>query len=182
MNTESRNNEATLQQRNILTTVASTFTISRMIRYTDVEKRLEKQFDADIKSLKQNYARQNELLPAVVEFNDLEREAKTREDRARRVIELLGDDQFADTRKEMLAGKDVSKEVVITTNDDSPLWEAMRTVLEQVGELQVIDLQDVLLHFKKKVTRQAIESALGAHKEMFQTVVRNRDKFVSLKR
>jgi hypothetical protein len=153
-----------------------------MVRYKDIEKRLEQQHSADIKGLKQNYARQNELLPAVVEFNDLEREAKAREDRARRVIELLGDDKFADTRKEMLEGKDVSKEVVITTTDDSPLWESMRTILEQAGELQVIDLQDTLLHFGKKVTRQAIESALGAHKEMFQTVVRNRDKFVSLKR
>jgi hypothetical protein len=153
-----------------------------MVRYKDVEKRLEQQWDADVKSLKQNYARQNELLRYVVEFNDLEREARIREDRARRVIELLGDDNFSDTRKEMLEGKDVSKEVVITTNDDSPLWEFMKTVLEQTGELQVVDLQDALLHFGRKVTRQAIESALGAHKEAFQTVVRNRDKFVSLKR
>jgi shikimate kinase len=105
-----------------------------------------------------------------------------REDRARRVIELLGEEKFADTRKEMLEGKDVSKEVVIATNDDSPLWEFMKTILEQTGELQVVDLQDTLLHFGRKVTRQAVESALGAHKETFQTVVRSRDKFVSLKR
>jgi len=182
MHNESRNNEATNQSRNILTDVANVFIIGRMVRYSDVEKRLEQQYDADTKNLKKNYARQNELLPAVVEFRDLEREAKAREDRARRVVELLGPDKFTDTRRDMLSGKDVSREIVVTTDDDSPLWEAMLTVLEQATELQVIDLQDTLLHFGKKVTRQAIESALGAHKETFHTVVRNREKFVSLKR
>jgi hypothetical protein len=182
MDTEVRNTEATRHQIRALTRVSVGFSISRMVRYKDIEKRLEQQWGADIKSLKENYARQNELLRYVVEFNDLQREARLREDRARRVIELLGDDNFADTRKEMLEGKDVSKEVVITTNDDSPLWEFMKTILEHAGELQVVDLQDTLLHFGRKVTRQAIESALGAHKEAFQTVVRNRDKFVSLKR
>jgi hypothetical protein len=182
MNTEERNIEATLHHIKTLTYVADSFSVSRMVRYKDVEKRLDQQWAADTKSLKENYARQNELLPYVVEFNDLEREARMREDRARRVIELLGEEKFADTRKEMLEGKDVSKEVVIATSDDSPLWEFMKTILEQTGELQVIDLQDTLLHFGRKVTRQAIESALGAHKEAFQTVVRNRDKFVSLKR
>lgn len=182
MNTESRNGEATIDHKNTLTRVHSSFTVSGMVRYKDIEKRLGQQYNADVKSLKQNYARQNELLGYVIEFRDLEREAKSREDRARRVIELLGDDEFADTRKEMLDGVDVSREVVITTNDESPLWEAMQTVLEQAGELQVVDLQDTLLHFGRKVTRQAIESALGAHKETFHTVLRNRDKFVSLKR
>ena len=182
MHTEVRNTEATHTQKNILTSIASPFSLTGMVRYKDIEKRLGQQYNADIKSLKQNYARQNELLGYVIEFRDLEREAKSREDRARRVIEMLGDDEFEDTRKEMLNGIDVSKEVVITTNDESPLWEAMQTVLEQTGELQVVDLQDTLLHFGRKVTRQAIESALGSHKETFHTVVRNRDKFVSLKR
>jgi CBS domain-containing protein len=182
MDTEVRNSEATHGRKHRLTHVASSFSVTHMVRYKDIEKRLGQQYNSDVKSLKQNYARQNELLGYVIEFRDLEREAKSREDRARRVIELLGDEEFADTRKEMLNGVDVSKEVVITTSDESPLWEAMQTLLEQTGELQVVDLQDTLLHFGRKVTRQAIESALGSHKEAFHTVVRNRDKFVSLKR
>ncbi len=182
MNTEARNIDATHTLRKVLTSVASVYYGRGMVRYSDIEKRLAQQYNADAKSLKKNYARQNELLSAVMEFNDLEREAKLREDRMRRSIELLGDDNFEDTRKALLAGEDVSREIVTTVNDDSPLWESMRTILEQVPELQVVDLQDALLHFGKKVSRQAIESALGAHKETFHTVVRNRDKFVSLKR
>jgi uncharacterized membrane protein YgaE (UPF0421/DUF939 family) len=153
-----------------------------MLRFADITKRLTKQFDADDKSLRANYAKQNKLLAAVLEYRDLENEAKVREDRMRRVIELLGDENFEDTRKDLLAGKDVSKVISVNTDDSSPLWEAMRTILEQVSELQVVDLQDALLHFGRKSSRQAIESALASHKETFETRTRNRDKFVSLKR
>jgi hypothetical protein len=178
MNAESRNSEST----NLLTRVASKCTLNSVIRFADIEKRLNQQYDADAKSLKANYARQNKLLPAVIEFRDLEREAKDREDRMRRVIELLGEEKFDDTRKELRAGNDVSRMIAVNVDDDSPLWETMRTILEQAGELQVIDLQDALLHFGKKASRQAIESALASHKETFETRTRNREKFVSLKR
>jgi hypothetical protein len=178
MNTEIRNIDST----NNLTGVASKCTLGPVIRFADLEKRVERQYDTDAKALRANYARQNKLLAAVQEYRDLENDAKAREDRMRRVIELLGEEKFSDTRREMLKGKDVSKEIVVSTGDDSPLWEAMRTIVEQMSEAQVIDLQDALLHFGKKASRQAIESALASHKETFETKVRNREKFVSLKR
>jgi hypothetical protein len=178
MNTEKRNNDST----NNLTGVASVCTMGSVIRFADIEKRLGQQYNADAKSLKANYARQNKLLPAVTEFRDLEREAKVREDRMRRVIELLGEENFDDTRKELLAGNDVSQMIAVNIDDDSPLWETMRTILENTSELQVVDLQDALLHFGRKASRQAIESALASHKETFETKTRGREKFVSLKR
>jgi hypothetical protein len=178
MNPEQRNTDST----NNLTVVASMCNDAPMVRYSDIEKRLDQQYNADAKYLKANYARQNKLLSAVLEFHDLEREAKIRDDRMRRTIELLGEDKFEDTRKDLLAGRDVSKVISVTTGDSSPLWEAMRTIVEHVPEIQVVDLQDALLHFGKKVSRQAIESALASHKETFETKVRNREKFVSLKR
>ncbi len=63
-----------------------------------------------------------------------------------------------------------------------PLWLAMKAIVEQTTEVQVVDLQDALEYFKIKASRQAIESALASHKETFETKVRNREKFVSLKR
>jgi hypothetical protein len=95
---------------------------------------------------------------------------------------LLGEDKFEDTRRELLKGKDVSKEIVTITDEKLPLWVAMRAIMEQVTDLQVVDLQDVLEYFKIKASRQAIESALASHKETFETKTRGRDKFVSLKR
>jgi hypothetical protein len=153
-----------------------------VIRFADIEKRLDQQYNEDARQLKRNYSEQNKLRPSVIRFNDLEREAKAREDRMARVVMLLGKDKFEDTRRELLKGKDVSKEIVTITDEKLPLWVAMRAIMEQVTDLQVVDLQDVLEYFKIKASRQAIESALASHKETFETKTRGRDKFVSLKR
>jgi hypothetical protein len=153
-----------------------------VIRFADIEKRLDQQYNEDARQLKRNYSEQNKLRPSVIRFNDLEREAKAREDRMARVVMLLGKDKFEDTRRELLKGKDVSKEIVTITDEKLSLWVAMRAIMEQVTDLQVVDLQDVLEYFKIKASRQAIESALASHKETFETKTRGRDKFVSLKR
>ena len=58
----------------------------------------------------------------------------------------------------------------------------MQAIVEQAGEIQVIDLQDTLEYFDVKTSRQAIESALASHKETFETKTRGREKFVLLKR
>jgi hypothetical protein len=81
-----------------------------------------------------------------------------------------------------LAGEDVSKKVTVYVDEKLPLWLAMKAIVEQATELQVVDLQDALEYFKIKASRQAIESALAAHKETFETKVRSREKFVSLRR
>ena len=153
-----------------------------VIRLADLEKRLEQQYNEDVKYLRKNYSEQNKLRASVLRFQDLEREALVREDRMQRVILLLGEEKFEDTRRELLAGKDVSKEIVVFVDDKLPLWLAIRAIVEQVTEIQVVDLQDALLHFGKKASRQAIESALASHRETFETKTRSREKFVSLKR
>jgi hypothetical protein len=153
-----------------------------MIRFADIEKRLDQQYREDAKQLKKNYSEQNKLRPAVLRFSDLEREAKAREERMARVVMLLGEESFEDTRRELLKGMDVSKEITTNTPEKLPLWLAMKAVIEQVSELQVVDLQDALTHFGIIASRQAIESALASHKETFETKVRSRDKFVSLRR
>lgn len=152
-----------------------------MIRFADVRKRLEQQFSEDEKYLRKNYVEQTRLRPTVLRFHDLEREAKSREDRLQRIASLVGEDKFADTRRELLNGIDVSKQIAFD-DGDVPLWLAIKAIVEQVSEIQVIELQNTLNYFGKKSSRQAIESALAAHKETFNTVVRSREKFVSLKR
>jgi hypothetical protein len=177
MNTQVRNSDST----NNLTQVASKCIVASM-RFVDIEKRLDQQYTEDAKQLRKNYSEQNKLRPSVVRFHDLEREAKTREERMARIIKLLGENKFGDTRRELLKGEDVSKEITVYVDDKLPLWLAMKAVIEQATEMQVVDLQDALEYFKVKASRQAIESALASHKETFETKVRNRDKFVSLKR
>ncbi|HUA16126.1 MAG TPA: hypothetical protein VMG31_12580 [Verrucomicrobiae bacterium] len=153
-----------------------------MIRFADIAKRLNQQYDEDDKQLLKNYSEQNALRPSVIRFHDLEREAKAREERMARIISILGDEKFDDTLKDLRRGEDVSKKIAVNTYERLPLWMAMQAILEQTGEILVIDLQDALEYFKMKASRQAIESALASHKEIFETKMRTGDKFVSLKR
>jgi hypothetical protein len=153
-----------------------------MIRFADIERRLAQQYNEDVRRLRKNYSEQNKLRPSVLRYHDLEREAKAREERISRIIMLSGEQEFEDVRRALLKGDDVSKEIVTLTDDKLPLWLAMKAIVEQVTELQVVVLQDALEYFKIKASRQAIESALASHKETFETKTRGRDKFVSLKR
>jgi len=178
MQTEKRNTEST----NSLTEVDFGFTIPRVIRFADIAKRLSQQYDEDDKQLRKNYSEQNLLLPSVVRFQDLEREAKDREERMARIITLLGEEKFADTLTDLRKGEDVSRKISVNLYKKLPLWMAMQAILEQMGEILVIDLQDALEYFKMKASRQAIESALASHKETFETRMKSGDKFVSLKR
>jgi hypothetical protein len=178
MNMEQRNPDSTT----ILTRVASQCTVDSVIRFADIEKRLDQQYVEDVKQLRKNYSEQNSLRRYVIRFHDLEREAKARENRMARIVMLVGEDKYEDTIKSLRQGEDVSKEITVNTDDKLPLWMAMQAVVEQAGEIQVVDLQDALEYFKIKASRQAIESALASHKEMFETKTRNREKFVSLKR
>jgi len=178
MNTEKRNTDST----NNLTSVASLCNDGSMIRFADIEKGLKQQVSEDVRQLRANYTEQGKLRKHVIRYRDLEREAKSREDRIRRATALIGVDDFTDVAKDLKAGDDASTSITLILDPDLPLWLLMQAVVEQTSEIQVIELQHALEHFGRKTSRQAIESALAAHKETFQTVVRSRDKFVSLKR
>lgn len=149
-----------------------------MIRFSDLRERLEQQYDSDYEYLQDNYAEQNKLRAHVLRFHDLEREAKIRRERAARVISVLGEKGF----KEMKAtGKNIAESLFFET-DNVPLWRSIQAILEQIQEVQVVELQMALEHFGRKASRQAIESALASHKDIFETRTRGREKFVSLKR
>ena len=165
----------------LLTCVASMCNASTM-RFGDLAKALDQQIAADIKQLKANYSLQNKLRPAVLRFRDLESDNKTREERIQRIVALTGKESFEDLRKKMLSGYDVSNGISVAVDEALPLWMAMRAIVEQVLEIQVVELQHALDYFGRKTSRQAIESALASHKETFETKARSREKFVSLRR
>ena len=176
MHTEHRN----IESIKCLKTVASECNVGSVIRFADIEKRLDEQYVEDVKQLRKNYSEQNRLRPSVVRFHDLEGEAKVRQERIARVVMLLRDNKFE--RRELPTGNDVSRDIVVSVDDKPPLWLAMKAIVEQTTEVQVVELQNALEYFKIKASRQAIESALASHKETFETKTRGREKFVSLKR
>lgn len=178
MNTEKCNIEST----NSLTQIESQCTVGAVIRFIDIEKGLKQQINNDVKQLRSNYVEQNRLRKHVLRYRDLERDAKAREERIRRATALVGVDDFEDVGKQLKAGEDVSTAIGLPLNSDLPLWTLMQSILEQTSEIQVVELQHALAHFGRNTSRQAIESALAAHKETFETKPRGREKFVSLKR
>jgi len=151
------------------------------MRLADIEQALIQQIKEDERQLKLNNAAQSKLRPLVMQFRDLERDEKTRTTRMRRIMAALGPDRFETLNKSMRAGKDVSNTIGTVTADDLPLWEVMWAIVEQKPGIQVIELQFALEHFGRKVSRQAIESALATHRNEFELETRGREKFVSLK-
>jgi hypothetical protein len=166
--------------RKLLTDVDSILHNPVVIKIADIVKRLQQQLESDARHLESNYAEQNKLRPHVLRFRDLESDAKAREGRLQRTMALLGEDRFPDAG----TGDDSEKsdDHVLITPSDLPLWSAIQGILEQVSDIQVVELQLILEQLGKKVSRQAIESALATHKNLFSIRTRGREKFVSLKR
>ena len=162
MNTQIRK----LDSRNILTDVDSGFTVQDVVRLGDITKALQQQLREDIKQLKANYAEQNKLRPHVIRFRDLEREAKAKEARMQRTVALIGDEHFPNVKDYAKSGDDLSPAITLPVGDTA-LWEAIMTVLEQAPEMQVVELQHVLEQLGRRTSRQAIESAMATHKNVF---------------
>lgn len=174
-----------IQQCNIESIKFFTFVDSMFnvifVRLADIERALLQQFNEDVRQLKVNHEEQNELRPVVMRYRDLEKDEKARSTRMRRIIAVIGTDEFETLDKSMRSGKDVAKTIGTVTADDLPLWEVIAAIVEQKPGIQVVELQLALEHFGRKTSRQAIESALATHKNEFETKTRGREKFVSLK-
>jgi hypothetical protein len=151
-----------------------------VIRLAEIERRLRQQRDADVKQLRSNYKEQNKFHRAVLRFRDLEKDASVRQERIDCIAALIGGEQFHELPAHSASEKDTRNEINPALNNKLPLWMAMRAIVEQVSEIQVVELQDVLTFFGVKASRQSIESALASHGETFKTVPRGRSKFVSL--
>jgi hypothetical protein len=152
-----------------------------VIRIKDFTKALAAQIKADAASLENNYAEQNKLREYYIRFRNLEREAQHTEERMKRTVSLLGTDQFESVKDQMRQGYDLSRAITLNATDDLPLWQAIVTITEHISPIQVIDIEHILEQSGRKASRQAIDSALKAHKDVFEIKLRGREKFVSPK-
>ncbi len=173
MNTEERESD----DRIIIDNLSSTCSNAFVVKASQVAKALQQQSKADFNSLKAIDTEQNKIRTEYLKFLDLEEEKKRKTERLHRtcslIAELIDDDEDA--------VDDEFNEYIVPVSQLT-LWEAMLSVLEHTGEIQLFELQHTLEQFGKKVTRGAIESAVITHRDKFRAVTRNRDRFVSLKR
>jgi len=174
MQTEKRNDESTIH----LTAIESRLYKRIMPRKQDVVHALREQLDADAKALTKVLDEQNSLRAAHIRFMNLQEDARQKMARVKRLTALLAD--LPDTASK---AKQFGIMVEDPIFDETPLWEKIVEVLRQTGELQVVDLHQVLNEIitSYEVTRQSLESALTTHSKEFQIKRRGREKYVSLK-
>ena len=176
MNTEVRNSDT----RTTIDTLAEKLHNASVIKTSHIVKALEQQACTDAFKLRTIREEQDKLRRQWMEFRDLEEQAKRREERLQRTLGLIGNHK-SDGLKTVLDDERLDGFITPLPNDLA-LWEAIVTVLEQVEEIQLYELQEVLVELGKKVSRQAMESAINTHRESFETKTRGRERFVSLKR
>jgi hypothetical protein len=181
MKADTCNSDSTNDSINILTQVESRDRIKSVIRLDDFTKALKAQLKADTADLEKNYAEQNKLREYYTRFRNLERQAQLTDERMQRTASLLGTGRFVKAKDRLRDGYDSSKEITLNAPNELPLWQAIVTIAEQISPVQVIDIEHILEHRGRKASRQAIDSALNAHKDVFEIKLRGREKFVSLK-
>jgi len=147
-----------------------------MIRVSDIQEALKQQAASDMNRLDAIDAEQRELREQYLRFRDLDDEKKLKNSRLQRTASVLGDIY------EDMVTKDKKFRPYAIAVSEVALWEAMLAILEHVPEMQLHELQHTLAELGKKVSRQAIESAVTTHRDKFESKPRGRDKFVSLKR
>ncbi len=126
------------------------------------------------------------LRSAYNQYIDLSRDLGRRLERTRRIVALLGPNAFLQVMK--ADETNVIGEYIETTpsprqlRDDLVLWQAIEQYLHCVQEATIEDIQAffVLLDIKK-VSRQAIESALKAHSKLFRVRKSGKEKYISLR-
>ena len=174
--------ECAATQQNCLTSTHSKSSVVSM-RLGDIQTRLAQSQQDAFKRLAALHDEQNKLRPQYRRYLDLEAQVKLYEARIRRTAAALKEkDSYEPVEESVRKGKDVSNiEGVAVTYDDVPLWEIILAILEETGELQVIELENALAHLGIETSRSAIESALKTHRNEFRIRMSGRCKFVSLK-
>src|SRR5208282_1781953 len=154
----------------------------------DVQEMMRQRLEHECASLQPLRKEMDKLASAYNRYVDLKGEIDSRGKRIQRLMAVLGV-EYVDAK--ILAANDsaIAEEANLQGHPDElranfSLWRAIREYLLVIGgEAKVGDIQ----HFLEasnfdKCGRQAIESALRSHDNVFRVVKRGRDKYISLKK
>jgi len=166
--------------RNVLTYLASILHTPSVARVRDIQKSVKQRLSADSKKLDSIYREMNKLRSAYQRFRELTIEEKTIRERQLRALALLGSD-LTEASIANLTADDLATISVSQLRDKTPLWELIAEALEHLGDTRIFELQALLAQFNIRPTRQAIESAIETHKDVFTVRKEEREKYVSLK-
>jgi len=177
------NTEAT----NILDNVAYKVHSIHVPSTVDVQEMMRQRLEHECASLQPLREEMDKLAAAYNRYVDLKGEIDSRSKRIKRLMASLGPEYLE--AKVQGQSESVDDETNLQGDPDDlranfPLWRAIREYLLIVaGEAKVGDIQQFLeASTFEKCGRQAIESALRSHDNIFRVVKRGRDKYISLKK
>jgi hypothetical protein len=152
-------------------------------RLPDIVDGLVKQRMADAEEIRKTGTELKKLRSAYQRYRDLTAHLDSRVERVKIALALLAAKENEDIVEafEFLDGLGIALEAPTHMRDEVPLWKMIREIVRQVEEIRIVELENVIDSLKIKASRQALESAIDAHKRTFQIRRSGREKFVALK-
>jgi hypothetical protein len=152
-------------------------------RCQDIIEGLAAQLKADTSDAQKISEEMSTLRSAFTRYRDLSAQMDGKTERIKAVLGVLADSkekEIGDTF-ELLDSLGIPSEVPSDIRSKTPFWKLLREIVRQVTEMQIVELEHTLPHFGISISRQAIESALKTHKDVFRVRKQGREKFVSVK-
>lgn len=152
----------------------------------DARIALQQQLVADCKRAQEIREEKDRLAPAYNRYVALHRELQGISTRTDELVGMLGPKGFVETMTgdatDVIGGTLEVHTPAAVLQNELPLWKAMRWFLEYYGEARMTDVLIFLGDLNLKwQNRNAVESALRLHPELFQVRKVKGDKFISLK-
>lgn len=188
-----KDNSTQYQLKNFIDFLDSNLYSLVVAKFREITKALAHQMSRQLDEFKASSAEMSKLQEAYLRYKQLFEGAKDAEDSLKITLSLLLSipqkvrarekvDQWT-LPKESDNGQDESAYIPVRVEDldDFPLWKVIREIVRQTPEMRVVEVEDFLRNFGVRTSRQAIESALETHRDVFSTNKRGREKYVSLK-
>jgi hypothetical protein len=155
-----------------------------------VQSEMRQRLHHEVSRMRVIEQRMRELSPAYNEFLDLREEKARRKPVIERLLAVAGpwdwespESDYKEHEALRIAGINVNDaadaEALLSK---LPLWEAMREYLKFVPEARISEMESFFDHVGfKEGNRQAMESALKRHPNVFKTRKKKREKYIALK-
>jgi len=155
---------------------------SELRSHLTIEDQMRSRLRHEYEKMRVGEKRMQELASCYNEYMDLRDETAKRRERVLRILALVGFHGVPgdDTTLEPAVAGFTSSEEKLRAN--LPLWEAMQEYLSHVKEARIAEMEEFFgsMGFREG-NRQAMESALKRHPEVFKTRKSKREKYISLR-
>jgi hypothetical protein len=153
---------------------------------TDAQRAVKQRLLAACERVRELRTEQKTLAAAYERYNILQKELKQQEKRIDRLAGLIGPNLFLAAEIEdtsNVIGDTVETHTsILQLRNELSLWEAMVEYLSYAEEARIQDIQTFIESFGITASREAVESALKRHPEIFKSKKRGGTKLVSLKK